>query len=136
MDRLDDVFAWLKSARRDYDIALHLSKTFHPVPSENICYNCQQAIEKTLKAILIYNVGDFPKTHDIRELHQLCKESGIDFDLSSSITRTLTRYATKSRYPDDVYDFTDEDVEVALKYAEQVLNQAGEVLSKAHEEAE
>jgi len=133
MDDFEFVNEWLKYAQRDYDIALHLSESFHPLPTENICYNCQQAIEKTLKAILITLVGNYPKTHDIRELHQLCKEAGTDFGLTSSITRTLTRFATKSRYPDDVYDFTDKDTEIGLKYAEQILSQAREVLKNKAE---
>ena len=136
MDDYNVANEWLKFAQRDYDIALHLSKTFFPLPTENICYNCQQAIEKALKATLIYLAGDYPKTHDIRELHQLCKESGVDFGLVPSITRTLTRYATKSRYPDDVYDFTDKDAEIAIEYAEQLLNNARESLNKAQKEAE
>jgi len=56
MDNLDDILKWLEIAQRDYDIALHLSKTFRPLPVENICYNCQQAIEKALKAILILDL--------------------------------------------------------------------------------
>jgi hypothetical protein len=40
----DDISAWLVYAQRDYDVAEHLSKTFHPLPTENVCYNSQQAI--------------------------------------------------------------------------------------------
>ncbi|MCL2188310.1 MAG: HEPN domain-containing protein [Defluviitaleaceae bacterium] len=130
MRDFDVVKEWLRYAQRDYDIALHLNESFHPLPVENICYNCQQAIEKALKGVLILMVGDYPKTHDIRELHQLCKEAGVDFTLQPSATRTLTRFATKSRYPDDVYDFTEADAEMGLKYAKQVLTQAKEVLDK------
>ena len=115
---------------------MHLNEVFRPLPIENICYNCQQAIEKALKGILIYLAGNYPKTHDIRELHQLCKESGVDFGLSGNIARTLTRFATKSRYPDEVYDFTDTDIEIGIKYAEQILTQAIEVLIKAKKEVE
>jgi len=135
MGDLTVVNEWIKYAERDYGIAVHLSKTFHPLPVENICYNCQQAIEKTLKAILICLADTYPKTHDIRELHQLCKESGVDFRLTPIITRTLTRFATKSRYPDDVNEFIDTDTEIGLKYAAQVLTQASEFLDKAQKEA-
>jgi len=129
----DDISAWLVYAQRDYDVAEHLSKTFHPLPTENVCYNSQQAIEKSLKAILILKTGDYRRTHDIRELHQMCKEAGIDFGLTPSVTRALTRFATKSRYPDEVYDFTDNDAELGLKYSAQVLAQAKEVLENAYE---
>ena len=127
---------WLKFAERDYAIALHLCKTFHPMPVENICYNCQQAAEKAIKGILILHKGDYPRTHDIEQLHELCKEAGTDFGLTPSMTRTLTRFAKKSRYPDDVNDFTETDMEIGLKYAEQILTQAKDVLEKAKKEAE
>ena len=127
MDNANDILAWLHYAQRDFDIALHLSKTFRPLPAENICYSTQQAAEKALKAILMLHTGDYPKSHDIRELHQMCKEAGVDFGLPPSATRTLTRFATKSRYPDAVYDFTDKDVALGLKYAQQILEQAKEV---------
>jgi len=132
----DDISAWLDYARRDYDIALHLSNTFRPMPTENICYNSQQAIEKSLKGILILRTGDYRKTHDIRELHQMCKEAGVDFGLQPSTTRTLTRFATKSRYPDEVFDYTDKDAELGLKFAEQILTQAKEVFAAAKKEVE
>jgi len=133
---LATVAEWLKFAERDYEIALHLSKTFHPLPVENICYNCQQATEKAIKGILILHKGDYPRTHDIESLHELCKEAGTDFGLTLSMTRTLTRFAKKSRYPDDVFDFTETDTEIGLKYAKQILNQAREVLANAKKEAE
>ena len=136
LSRIDDVLAWFDYAQRDFDIALHLSKTFRPMPTENICYNSQQAIEKSLKGILILRTGDYRKTHDIRELHQMCKEAGVDFGLQPSTTRTLTRFATKSRYPDEVFDCTDKDAELGLKFAEQILTQAKEILAVTKKEAE
>jgi HEPN domain-containing protein len=135
LSRIDDVLTWLDYARRDFDIALHLSKTFHPLPTENICYSSQQAIEKSLKGILILYTGDYRKTHDIRELHQMCKEAGVDFGLQPSTTRTLTRFATKSRYPDEVFDYTDKDAELGLKFAEQILIKSKEILTDAKKEA-
>jgi len=126
-----DIITWLGYAQRDYDIAVHLRKTFHPLPTENICYNSQQAVEKALKAISILYTGDYEKTHDIRILHQVCKEAGVDFGLPPSTIRILTQFATKSRYPDDVYDFTDNDAELGLKYSLQVLTQAKEILENA-----
>jgi len=131
VDNYDDIMEWLEYAQRDYDIALHLYKTFRPLPAENICYNSQQAVEKALKAMLILHIGDYRKTHDIRELHQMCKEVGADFGLEQSTTRLLTRFATKSRYPDEVFDFTESDAEIGLRYAKQVLEQAQCILANA-----
>ena len=119
---------WLKIAERDYAVALHLSKTFYPLPTENICYGCQQAAEKALKAILAYNETDIPKTHDIELLHSLCQVYTDKIELEVGVTRALTRFATKSRYPDSVSDFTNEDAELGLKYAKQILGSVNEVL--------
>ena len=129
MHNFDDAKSWVTFAQRDYDVAVHLSKTFHPMPIENICYNCQQAVEKALKAVLIYFTDDCPKTHDIGSLHKLCKEYSTEIELTTSIARTLTRFATKSRYPDDVNDFTEADTVLGLKYAGQILEQVGKILT-------
>jgi HEPN domain-containing protein len=127
---------WLKFAKRDYDIAVHLKEHFHPLPVENICYNCQQAAEKAIKAILILHTGDYQRTHDIESLHEQCKAAGTDFGLTTSITRTLTRFAKKSRYPDDVYDFIESDTDIGLKHAQRILEQAEDALIKAQKKVE
>lgn len=33
--------------------------------TEIVCFHCQQAVEKYLKALLIYKNQDIPKTHNI-----------------------------------------------------------------------
>ena len=133
MSNLNSAKKWLESARRDYDVAAYLNETFRPLPVENICYGGQQAVEKALKSILILHTGDAPKTHDIELLHELCKKHSFDANLSLSTTRTITRFATKSRYPDDMYEFTQEDAKLAIKYAKRVLNQANQTLNKNQE---
>ena len=120
---------WIEFAERDYAIALHLSKTFLPLPAENICYSCQQAAEKSLKALLAYNEADIPKTHDIELLHELCRKYTNQLQFDIKITRTLTRFATKSRYPDSMLDFTKEDTELGLKYSRQILDKVKSILA-------
>ena len=79
LSRIDDVSAWLNYAQRDFDIALHLNKTFHPLPTENICYNSQQAIEKSLKGILILRTGDYRRNKQRRILESLSSIMGDFF---------------------------------------------------------
>ena len=40
----------------------------------------------------------------------------------------ITEFATESRYPDSVFDFTKEDAELGLKYAKKVIDQVREAL--------
>ena len=44
---------WLEYAQRDLDVAKHLHQHFQPTSYEIICYQCQQAAEKALKALYI-----------------------------------------------------------------------------------
>ena len=122
MPDMDYAKEWIRYAERDYAVALHLSETFCPLSTENICYSCQQSIEKSLKAILAYNEADIPKTHDIVLLYELCQKHTKDIEIDIKIAGVISRYAITSRYPDNVYDFTQEDAELGLKYAKQILD--------------
>jgi len=63
-----------------------------------IGFHCQQAVEKFLKAFLIYSERKFPKIHDLTELYNLCAnvDSSIQLDLHYLIN--LTEYAVEIRY--------------------------------------
>lgn len=62
-------------------------------------YHLQQAVEKLLKAVIIYN-GEHPAyTHDIGKLAEHCKELGENFsDNLEDISDSLTLWESKSRY--------------------------------------
>ena len=54
MSDYSEAMVWINLSQRDYDIALHLHKTFIPMSVETICFHSQQSVEKALKAILAY----------------------------------------------------------------------------------
>lgn len=62
-------------------------------------YHLQQAVEKSLKAFILYN-GEFPAfTHDIDKLAEHCKKLGETFsDNLELIADSLTLWELKSRY--------------------------------------
>ena len=49
------------------------------------------------------------------------------------VTRNLTRFATESRYPDKVFDFTEEDCNFGLKYAKEILDKIKTILNITQE---
>ena len=112
---------WLRFAKMDYAVAVH-NKTLHPVPLEIICFHCQQASEKALKAILAYHEDEIPRTHNISEILNLCEThcTGIIGRFSKHADR-LTVFAVVTRYPDGEMEVTEEDMEFALDGAEQIL---------------
>ena len=127
MTDLDYAKEWLKIAERDYASAKHL-ETMHPMPFEVICYLSQQSVEKSLKAILANNNTTIAKTHDIKILYNQCMLYTDKINLESSIADMLTKFATTSRYPDEMYELTRENAELGLKYAKQALDQVKQIL--------
>lgn len=63
----EDAINWLSLAETDYGVAVHLFRAYHPKPLEIICYHCQQAAEKAVKAIIVLagSQGGLPKRHDL-----------------------------------------------------------------------
>ena len=51
--------------------------------------------------LLIEKVQTFPKTHDLKALHELCEHAGILVAISSADLYSLSTYAVRVRYPGD-----------------------------------
>ena len=126
---------WLKYAQNDADVAAHLSVAYRPLPTNTICWLCQQAVEKSYKAILAYHDERVPKTHNITRLQQatIVYESSVSID--EKIADKITEFATEARYPDNVFDFTDDDAEFGLIYAKKVLTQVRTALKLPYKSA-
>lgn len=87
--------------------------------TDTVCFHCQQAVEKYLKAFLVKHQIEFPKTHSIMLLLNLCSSVDKSFKDELSEADSLTDYAVEIRYPDDWYEPTLEETkrayEIALK---------------------
>lgn len=59
--------SWLDFAQQDFLVAQHLYGALYPKPLEIICYHCQQAAEKAIKAVMVSLgcPGGLPKRHDL-----------------------------------------------------------------------
>jgi len=66
---------------------------------ETTLFHLQQAIEKALKAYLIWCAVNFPHTHDLEVLVDLAREQDAGFDRLDSVT-ALTDFAVAGRYPE------------------------------------
>jgi len=106
MQLSDLVREWLDRAEQDASTAEFLLN-MRPRPAEIIGFHAQQAVEKSLKAILTSANVTPPRTHDLVFLHQSCaRQAGIDLDRILLCSR-LTPYAVEHRYP--VQSRVDED---------------------------
>ena len=70
-----------------------------PASSDEIVgFHAQQAVEKTLKAVLAWREIPYRLTHDLAELIDLARDGGIEVPEELEEVRWLTRYATVFRY--------------------------------------
>lgn len=68
------------------------------IPYRLIAFHAQQCAEKYLKAYLVFKSVDFPYTHDIFRLLELCAEHGNWAETIEEAKR-LTLYAITTHYP-------------------------------------
>ena len=91
---------WLLKAEEDLLVANTLIA--HDFSAKaSICFHCQQAAEKYLKAFLIAHDKEFPKTHSIEYLLAAC--STIDEAFKQVDPVNLSDFGVGARYPGDVY---------------------------------
>jgi len=126
---------WLEYAQRDYDAAVVLESSAWPKFLEAVCYHCQQSTEKALKAVLAYYQVEIPKTHNIEELANKCKQNDESIQMERRIAQTMTKFATISRYPDFDTSLLEEDATLALKHAKQTLEMVKQALGKTDEDS-
>ena len=89
---------WVQKAEDDLAAAKKLMTT-KPLLSDQVCFLCQQSIEKNLKALLQQLGLPLEKTHDITKLiDQLIPKVKTLRSLRRG-TDTLTRFAVDYRYP-------------------------------------
>lgn len=112
------VFKWLRYGDDDLRLARHGLKLQHS-PHHLIAYHAQQCAEKHLKAYLVLRGVDFPFTHNIARLLELCSERGSWAD-SLREAEVLTPFAVTTRYPSGIEEVTRGEARRAIRIAEQV----------------
>ena len=65
-----------------------------------VLFHAQQAIEKSLKAVLFSRRIEFRRTHNLAELAHLLREGGIEVPVGDHLLERMTPYAVTFRYDD------------------------------------
>ena len=121
MDKKELIKEWLKKSEHDLGTAkiIFLNK---PEYSDTICFHCQQAAEKSLKAIWIKYGIKIIKTHDL--LYLLDKISEIE-EVESRIygyCEVLNDFSIEIRYPGEIIEPTKEEVMEAIEVTDKIMN--------------
>jgi HEPN domain-containing protein len=126
----DITLRWIKKAEDDLKTVEYLI-SFNDFPSNVVCFHCQQAIEKYLKAYLTWVETKVKKVHDLETILNFCIERDKEFkNLNKEEITKLTIYAVEARYPDEYIESSIEEAkssyETAKKVREFVLNRLKE----------
>ena len=119
MDNNEVVCEWVRFAETDFETAKYLFDKMIPKPLEIICYHCEQAAEKLLKAFLIANQVMPPKTHDLIRLCEMCEDIDTSFEEMASSCVSLTKYGIAPRYPYEL-NIMEGETEKALQGAQTI----------------
>jgi HEPN domain-containing protein len=117
---------WLLRARGDLALARA------PLPEgafyEDLCFHCQQAAEKALKAVYQHKGWSFRYTHDLAELIAGLKSQGLKVSTQIDQAVLLTTFAWETRYPGLGEPVTYEEYQESLQHAENVINWAEDTI--------
>ncbi len=113
-------FEWLKRSESKL-VRARLGKIREEILYEDLCFDCQQSVEKVLKALLINMDKQFPPIHSIARLLELITEEGIEIPEAIKKAIILTDYAVKTRYPGELEPVKKEEYEEALVISENVF---------------
>lgn len=121
-DKFSIVKLWIRKSNEDLTIVKELLNLDHELFSYDlVCYHCQQAAEKYLKAYLIYLEIPFPFIHDLTQLLQLILEKDHKAEQLKECCFLLTPYSSQSRYPDN-YDADFSEAKEAFRYANEITS--------------
>ena len=90
--------------------------------TDAICFHCQQAAEKYLKALLVIKKIEFKRTHHLTYLLDLISEKIDTSEKLYSYVEKLESFAVEVRYPDDMYEPTQKEAKEAFNAAIKIKN--------------
>jgi HEPN domain-containing protein len=114
-----EVTEWLQKAYLDLRSARVLL-THEPPVVETACFHCQQAVEKGLKAYLVWRGVAFDRVHSLSYLLDMCEEMAPELASLRERIEALTPYAVEVRYPGATGEISLEDGQESLMTAEMI----------------
>lgn len=97
---------------------------------ETIMFHLQQAVEKSLKAVLSFNNIEFPMIHDIKRLFKLLEKNNLIILNKYKELSILTTYATLGKY-DNLGDLEDSILEHNINIVEELYEDLKTYISES-----
>jgi len=114
--KLDFIKEWIYEGNNDLGLAEFVMDNGGKY-YDLVCFHCQQAAEKFLKAYIIYLRLYYKKVHDLTYLLRVVKKKRDVPETLYDKAEMLEAYAIDSRYPDHWHDPTLEETKDCIKAA-------------------
>jgi HEPN domain-containing protein len=120
-EQIEYIKEWIEKADQDLGSAkviyLHLPEYF-----DTIAFHCQQAVEKYLKALLVFYQIEFLRSHDLIYLLELISRKIEINEARFKKAYELNSYGVQIRYPNKIIKLTKEDIESAIDISQEFRN--------------
>ncbi len=127
-DIVTKVREWAAHADDDLRVARHTLDLLDNCPYRLVAYHAQQCAEKYLKGYLVLRGVDFPYTHNIARLLELCAEHA-SWSEELNDAEELTPFAITVRYPGDDEPVQEAEAQRAVEIAMCVRERVRKALS-------
>jgi HEPN domain-containing protein len=113
---------WLDRSRSNLERARvdSFSRNIH-ILYEDMCFDCQQSVEKALKGLMVFKNIEFEWTHDIGTLIKTLEDNSVEVPDKIKKSASLSVYAVRTRYPGEEEPVTKQDFQEALNLADNVF---------------
>lgn len=128
-NKIKQVLKWIEYADEDLRVTEIVFSLSSNVPYRIIAYHSQQCAEKYLKAFLLYHDVDFPYTHNISTLIELCMPF-VNLNDKLNTAKELSKYAVAVRYPTDYLTLNKKETIRLIKIANKVKTVVRKLLVK------
>ena len=118
-EQVNEIKQWI--VKGDHDLGTAKVTYLHiPEYLDTVTFHCQQAVEKYLKAYLLFHSVSFKFTHDLVYLLDLITPKDNDFEMYYDSVSELQGYAVEIRYPNESIYLSNEKVETAILIAKTI----------------
>jgi HEPN domain-containing protein len=129
----DPAAVFLAKAREDIYLAKKVKDDAN-VSVEQMGFLCQQAIEKSLKAVLTHHNVRFRRGHDMAQYLDLLKAGGVAYPPELEKSVELAPFGAELRYdylPKEELEATPFDREATIRLADQAIEWAAKIVPGA-----
>ncbi len=129
---------WLDRAKEDLEVVERIIDATHL--TNIVAFHCQQAIEKTFKAVIEENGEEVPRIHNLVRLYNLIKDR-LAVEINELVLKEISDVYIEARYPGELgllpYGIpTIEDVKRFYNVAQMVYSNTQEQLSQLEDDIE